>query len=136
MPEQISYQRGEPFRLIRVFRESADGGVTFTRIPLTGRHYARDIRKGGVETSALLLSIRDDDADAYATLEGEAVQLDDEDAPSAVGVVVVDVPWEVATAALPPGAWPTDEALVEADGDPVYLGRGSVAAQSRLTVLT
>jgi hypothetical protein len=74
MSESIEYQRGEPFRLIRVFRESSDGGTTWTRLPLTGRHYARDIRSRNSETATLLLSIRDDDTDAYATLEGESVQ--------------------------------------------------------------
>ena len=31
MSESIEYQRGEPFRLIRVFRESSDGGTTWSR---------------------------------------------------------------------------------------------------------
>lgn len=55
MSESIEYQRGEPFRLIRVFRESSDGGTTWTRLPLTGRHYARDIRSRNSETATLLL---------------------------------------------------------------------------------
>lgn len=56
MSESIEYQRGEPFRLIRVFRESSDGGTTWTRLPLTGRHYARDIRSRNSETATLLLA--------------------------------------------------------------------------------
>ena len=136
MSESIEYQRGEPFRLIRVFRESSDGGTTWTRLPLTGRHYARDIRSRNSEAATLLLSIRDDDADAYARLEGESVQLDDEDTASAVGVVVVEVPADVATAALTVGSLPTDEAIIEANGDPVYMVKGAVAVRSRITVLT
>ena len=114
-----------------------DGGTTWTRLPLTGRHYARDIRSRNSETATLLLSIRDDDADAYATLEGRSpVQLDDEDTASAVGVVVVEVPADIATAALTVGSLPTDEAIVEANGDPVYMVKGAVAVRSRITVLT
>ena len=139
LPGDIPYKRGEEFRLVEVQLQSTDGGTTWTRVPLTGLHYARDIRQSSLEPATLLLAIRDDDDNAYARLEhpDDAVTLTElgETTPSSVGVIVTVVPRDVAVAALPVGAWPTDHALVDSTGNPVYVGEGRVVARARVTVV-
>lgn len=130
----IEYQRGEPLRIVRVYRESADDGETWTRLDLTGMHYARDIRTGPNEGSALVLACRDDDENAYVTIQGETVTLDDEVVASPVGVVVIIVPADIATTALPEGRYPTDVALVDEAGDSLYTESGSILSRARVTV--
>jgi hypothetical protein len=131
----VVIQRGEEWVRHLVRRQSTDGGVTWTRQSLAGCHFGCDIRRSRGESSALMLRVRDNDANAYATLEAEAVQLSGETAPSTVGVIAIRVPVAAVLAALPAGTHHHDLALVDSGGKPKYQTAGPVIVEPRSTVL-
>lgn len=135
MNDILEYQRGEDLVDVIVVEESTDDGQTWHRRDLTGCSYARDIRAGRREDTELLLAIRSTGPDPNATLETDTVLLPHETTASAVGVITVRVPSDVASAALPAGSWGTDDWLTSPDGTRLLLSQALLAARSKVTAL-
>ena len=118
--DTVTMQRGEQYVRSLVVEQSSDG-VTWTPVNLTGYHYLQQVRTSKSESADLLLTIRDDDTNAYATLGGVA------------GTVDIVVP--VADAlAVPVGNWVHDWALVQPSNGPNYQARGPWIAEGRVSV--
>ena len=113
-------QHGEAYRRVRTHGVREPDG-TLTPTDLTGFEYVCEIRESSVEGSPLLLRIASDNA--LVVLGGVA------------GTITYAV--DVATVlTVPVGDWWHDEALVQPNGEPVYVDRGPVSVLARVSVVT
>jgi hypothetical protein len=133
--EGLRYRQGARLRWVEVWRETVDGGATWTRLDLAGATYARDVRRQKARTSEQLLRIRSTGPSPAAALEGQAVQLPDETTPSSTGVVVITLDADTATAALPEGWWWTDALVDFGTGEPTYAEPERLVVDPSVTVL-
>lgn len=110
-------QHGEAYRRVREVKTRDPDAI----VDLTGYEYVCEIRESATEGSTLLLRIATDNA--RAVIDGQA------------GTITFAV--DAATVlTVPVGNWWHDEALVQPNGEPLYVDRGPVSVQPRVSVVT
>lgn len=117
-PHTLTFQHGEAYRRLRTIGTRVSPTVV-EPLDLTGYAYVCEIRRELDADSELLLRAATDNA--RIALGG------------AEGTVRYEL--DVATVlTLPVGKWWHDEALVQPDGEPIYLDRGPVIVKERISV--